>query len=75
VASHNTGKASPLRRRQALAAADPRSSQYQLDEPATQRHACREPLRLAALRLAANLDDDALAFVEAAAAWQHLARG
>jgi len=53
---------------------DPRSSQHQLDEPATQHHVCRELRRFAALRLAANLDDDALTFVEPPAAGHHLAR-
>ena len=73
--SRNGGEVRPLRRRQGLPAADARPPQPQLEEPAAQCRTCRQPRCLAALRLAANLDNDTLAFVEPPAARQDLARG
>jgi len=57
-----------------LTAEDARPPPPQLDDLAPQRNTGRHPCRLASLRLAANLDDHALAFVEPPAAWQDFAQ-
>src|SRR5271166_3091965 len=63
-----------LLRRQRLTAEDARPPPPQLDDLAAQCNTGRHPCRLASLRLTANLDDHALAFVEPPAAWQDFAQ-
>jgi hypothetical protein len=64
-----------LLQRQRLAANNSRPARPQLDEPPAQRDARRHLGRLAALHLAANLDDNALAFIKLPAAREDLPLG
>ena len=57
-----------------MTAEDTPLSEPQLDESAAQGNTGCHACRLAPLRLAANLDDHALAFIEPPAAWQNFAQ-
>ena len=65
----------PLLRWQHFAADEARSTDLQFEIAASQRHTGRQPCWLAALGLAANLDNHAFTLVEPSAAWENFARG